>query len=227
MGANPSRDDYGKVIASVSVGGRHEAHHGGFTDDRRQLWLGGLDDSMIYIFDVATNPARPKLVKTITDFEAKSGAVGPHVYYALPGRMLIPSLSNAKDHGGKAALVEYSNQGEYIRTTWMPEGAEYGYDARINARLNRLLTSSFTGHANYMRPLGELMADAEAMKNFGSTMVVWTTTPESPFRHCRFPAPPSRSAGRCSPVTTTPSPRLPLPRSSGASSGSRTAASRP
>ena len=24
------------------MGGRHEAHHGGFTDDRRQLWLSGL-----------------------------------------------------------------------------------------------------------------------------------------------------------------------------------------
>ncbi len=190
VGANPSRDDYGKVVASVSVGGRHEAHHGGFTDDRRQLWLGGLDDSMIYIFDVATNPGQPKLVKTITDFEAKSGAVGPHVYYALPGRMLIPSLSNAKDHGGKAALVEYSNQGEYIRTTWMPKGAEYGYDARVNARLNRLLTSSFTGHANYMRPLGELMGDAEAMKNFGSTMVVWDYHARKPLQTLQVPGAP-------------------------------------
>ena len=39
---------------SVSVGGRHEAHHAGFTDDRRQLWAGGLDDSAIFVFDVAT-----------------------------------------------------------------------------------------------------------------------------------------------------------------------------
>src|SRR5512132_1710476 len=27
---------FGKVIDVDSVGGRHEAHHGGFTDDRRQ-----------------------------------------------------------------------------------------------------------------------------------------------------------------------------------------------
>src|SRR2546425_12969364 len=47
IGANP-RDTktYGKVISSPSVGGRHEAHHGDFTDDRRYFWAGGLDDSM-------------------------------------------------------------------------------------------------------------------------------------------------------------------------------------
>jgi methanethiol oxidase len=36
-----------------------------------------------------------------------------------------------------------------------------------------LLTSSFTGYDNYMRPLGDLVKDAEAMKRFGNTMVVW------------------------------------------------------
>lgn len=30
---------FGKVINASSVGGRGEAHHGGFTDDRRQFWL--------------------------------------------------------------------------------------------------------------------------------------------------------------------------------------------
>jgi selenium-binding protein 1 len=174
VGANPDRPDYGKVVSSVSVGGRHEAHHAGFTDDRRHLWAGGLDDSRIFVFDVATDPARPRLVKRIDDFEERSGGVvGPHGFYALPGRMMISGLSNSSDRGGRTAIVEYNNDGEYIRTTWMPEGAEYGYDARVKSELNRLLTSSFTGHANYMRPLGELLQDAEAMQRFGNTMVVW------------------------------------------------------
>ena len=64
---------FGKVIRSASVGGRHEAHHGGFTDDRRQFWAAGLSDSKIFIFDVASDPAAPKLVKTIDDFVEKSG----------------------------------------------------------------------------------------------------------------------------------------------------------
>ena len=191
LGVNPKRADYGKVVSSVSVGGRHEAHHGGFTDDRRQLWMGGLDDSLIFVFDVASDPAHPKLVRTIDDFVAKSGgAVGPHTFYALPGRMLISALSNATDGSGKTALVEYSTQGEYVRTIWMPEGAEYGYDVRVNADLNRMLTSSFTGKSNYMRPLGDLMKDADAMKRFGNTMVVWDYHTRKPLQTLAVPGAP-------------------------------------
>ena len=36
---NPKSKQYGKVVHSVSVGGRNEAHHMGFTFDRRYLWL--------------------------------------------------------------------------------------------------------------------------------------------------------------------------------------------
>jgi selenium-binding protein 1 len=191
VGANPARPDYGKVVATASVGGQHEAHHGGFTDDRRHLWVGGLDTSKIFIFDVAADPAKPRLVKTIEDFpEASGGVVGPHGYYALPGRMLIPALSNAKDFGGKTALVEYSNEGNYIRTVWMPDDAPYGYDARVNATLNRMLTSSFTGHKNYMRKLSELMGDAEAMKNFGNTVVVWDYHARKPLQTLEVPGAP-------------------------------------
>ena len=39
----PNSSTRGKVINSLSVGGRNEAHHGGFTSDRRYLWCGGLD----------------------------------------------------------------------------------------------------------------------------------------------------------------------------------------
>jgi selenium-binding protein 1 len=176
---------FGKVINASSVGGRGEAHHGGFTDDRRQFWAAGLDDSKIYIFDVATNPTNPKLVKTIGNFvEESGGAAGPHGAYALPGRMLISTLSN-KSRDGRAALVEYSNDGKYIATHWIPTdkdsgGAKiekladgYGYDARVLPRKNVMLTSSFTGLENYMRPLGELIKDTEAMKKFGQTMVLW------------------------------------------------------
>jgi selenium-binding protein 1 len=67
--AKPGSASYGKVIHSHSVAGRNEAHHGGFTDDRRQLWLAGLESSRIFIFDVHSNPAQPKYVKTIDNFE--------------------------------------------------------------------------------------------------------------------------------------------------------------
>ena len=57
---DPKSKTYGKVIDQVSVGTRGEAHHMGFTDDRRRIWAGGLAGSDIYVFDIATDPARPE-----------------------------------------------------------------------------------------------------------------------------------------------------------------------
>ncbi len=187
VSVNPKSKDYGKVVHSLSVGGRNEAHHSGFTDDRKYLWAGGLDTNKIFIFDVHTNPGKPKLSKVITDFVRKSGGVvGPHTTYALPGRMLITGLSNNKDHGGRTALVEYSNAGDYITTHWTPTDGDlrgaiktgkyadgYGYDVRVLPRKNAMFSSSFTGWSNYMMDFGKMLADAEAMKRFGNTIVQW------------------------------------------------------
>ena len=173
---NPKSKQYGKVLNAVSVGSRGEAHHMGFTDDRRFLWAGGLSDSKIHVFDIGTDPAKPKLVRTIEDLVAKTGYVGPHTYYALPGRMIVQALSNDKDKGGVTGMAVYNNKGEFVASYPMPTengGDGYGYDLAVNPKKNVLLTSSFTGLANYMRPLGELVNDAEAMKKFGNTMVLW------------------------------------------------------
>src|SRR5688572_26527711 len=173
---NPKSKTYGKVIHKVSVGSRGEAHHMGFTDDRRQLWAGGLAGADIHVFDIASNPARPQLVRRISDLAGKTGYLGPHTYYALPGRMLVQALSNDKDKGGVTGMALYNNKGGFITSYAMPTtngGDGYGYDLAVNAKKNVLLTSSFTGHANYMRPIGELINDKEAMKRFGNTMVMW------------------------------------------------------
>src|SRR5437870_8993301 len=132
---NPKSKSYGKVLNSVSVGSRGEAHHMGFTDDRRFLWAGGLSDSKIYVFDVATDPAKPKLVRTIADLVDKTSYVGPHTYYALPGRMLVQALSNATDKGGVTGMALYNNKGEFITSYAMPTqggGDGYGYDLAVN-----------------------------------------------------------------------------------------------
>ena len=174
----PGSKTFGKVIHQLSVGGRGEAHHTGFTDDRKHLWAGRLDDNKIFVFDIGTNPAKPKLVQTIADFESKTGLVGPHTFYALPGRMLIGALSNAKDHGGPTGLAVYNNKGKFVEkyAIHMPAiggGEGYGYDIGINPQKNMMLTTSFTGWTNYMMDLGKLINDAAAMKNFGNTVVQW------------------------------------------------------
>lgn len=148
----------------------------GFTDDRKYLWAGRLDDSKIFIFDVGSDPGKPKLVKTIDDLAEKTGFVGPHTFYALPGRMLVQALSNKKNHGGVTGLITYNNAGDLVMTTPMPldnGGDGYGYDIAINPSENRMLTSSFTGWTNYMMDMSQLIADSSAMKNFGNTMVMW------------------------------------------------------
>ena len=56
VSVNPAAADYGKIVNSLSVGGRNEAHHSGLTDDRRFLWASTLDTlSLIHI----SEPTRP------------------------------------------------------------------------------------------------------------------------------------------------------------------------
>lgn len=187
VSVNPNAKDYGEVVHTLSVGGRNEAHHSGLTDDRRFLFAGGLDSNKIFIFDIHSNPREPKLHRVITDFVEKTGGmVGPHTFYALPGRIMVSALSNNTDHGGRTGMAEYTSEGDFVASHWFPtdddlRGAEktgniadgYGYDIRALPRRNVMLTSSFTGWSNYMMDFGQMLSDAEAMKRFGNTMVIW------------------------------------------------------
>ena len=160
--------------------------------------------------------------------EASGGVVGPHTSYALPGRMLLTGLSNNKDHGGKTAMVEYTNDGEYISTTGCRlstarAGAVKTGNSRMGTatmcarlpRLNALVTSSFTGWNNYMMNLGKLMADPEAMKHFGNTVVVWDLHTLQPKKIFDVPGAPLNCAARGVRTTTTASPRRRSPPRSG------------
>ena len=123
-------------------------------------------------------------------------------------RMRCPDVSSfhvsrtRKIKGGRTALVEYGNDGNYIATHWLPTkddslgaaGAEfadgYGYDARVLPRKNALLTSSFTGLNNYMTEFGKVVADPEAMKHFGGTMVMWDFHTRQPKKVFQVPGAP-------------------------------------
>lgn len=193
----PKSKTFGKVIATISTGDRGEAHHTGFTDDRRYLWAGALDNNKIYIFDIHSDPAKPKLVKTISDFAEKTGYVGPHTFYALPGRMMIQALSNTRTHSGETGIAIYNNDGTLIGKHDMPtntvngvKGDGYGYDLGINPQQNVLLTSSFTGWNNYMMDLGKMVKDPDAMKRFGNTMAIWDLKTMKPLKVFDVPGAP-------------------------------------
>jgi len=66
----------------------------------------------------------------------------------------------------------------------------YGYDVRVLPRRNVMVTSSFTGWNNYMMDLGKLMSDAEAMKRFGNTVVVWDLHARKPKKILDVPGAP-------------------------------------
>ena len=53
-----------------------------------------------------------------------------------------------------------------------------------------MLSSSFTGHANYMTDFGKVAADPEAMKRFGQTMVLWNLHTRQPRKVFHVPGAP-------------------------------------
>jgi methanethiol oxidase len=89
-------DTFGTITYTLDLGSKgNETHHWGYTDDRTRIWAGGLLSSRIWILDVATDPARPRIEQTLEDVPSTAGLTGPHTYYALPGRMLLSFLGSA------------------------------------------------------------------------------------------------------------------------------------
>src|SRR5437588_3363593 len=92
---NPDSDTYGAITYTLDLGSKgNETHHWGYTDDRTRIWAGGLLSSRIWILDVATDPAKPRVEKVLNDVPKVAGLTGPHTYYALPGRMLLSFLGS-------------------------------------------------------------------------------------------------------------------------------------
>jgi methanethiol oxidase len=165
---DPDSAKYGTILNTVDLGSKgNETHHWGYTDDRTKIWAGGLFSSRIWILDVASDPAKPRIEKVLDDIPSVSGLSGPHTYYALPGRMLISFLGSG-DGGLPAGLAEFTNDGKFIRRIENPPKAPYGYDVAIKPSQNRMVSSSFTPLRNYRNPLAKM-----DLKDFGKDLIVW------------------------------------------------------
>jgi selenium-binding protein 1 len=187
--ANPDRASFAKVLSSVSVGGRHEVGGAEFTDDRRTLWAAGLADGKIFVFDVVSDPARPRLVKTIDSLLADAaGPGGAQSLQALPGRMLVTGAAGGGARG--APLVEYRNDGHHVATMRLPNVARYGYDSRVQPRLNRMLTTSFAGPELYSREPARALADPAARAAFGNVITVSDFHARTPLQVLEVPGGP-------------------------------------
>ncbi|HEV8675638.1 MAG TPA: selenium-binding protein SBP56-related protein [Methylomirabilota bacterium] len=163
--ASPS---YGRLLGTMDLGSAgNEPHHMGFNDDRTKIWAGSLFGKQLFIIDVATDPAKPRIVKTIDDITAQTGLHGPHTYYALPGRMLLTFLSSA-DGNPPGGFAEFTNDGQFIRAWKNPAAGPYQYDVAVKPEINRMVSSSFTVLRNYRKPLAQW-----DMKDGGNTLLVW------------------------------------------------------
>ena len=174
---DPTSPTYTKVVHTLDLGSKgNETHHWGYTDDRTRIWAGGLFSSRIWIIDVATDPAKPRIEKVLNDIPKVAGLTGPHTYYALPGRMLLTFLGSAEG-ALPAGMAEFTNDGTFIRRIDAPTDAPYGYDVAVKPERNRMVSSSFTPLRNYRNPLAKM-----DMKDFGNQMVVWDFKERKPIQ---------------------------------------------
>lgn len=163
LDANPASKSYGKVITTVSTGSPgNEAHHFGYTANADRIFAGGLFSNRLFIYDVATDPKHPKLVKTVPDLAASTGFSGPHTFYAVPGGVLIAMLGS-KDGGAPGALVKLDNDGNFLEAHAAPE---YMYDVGIKPELNLIVTSSWA-HPHAVK------AGNTPMDQVGDQVVAW------------------------------------------------------
>jgi methanethiol oxidase len=174
---NPDSPTYGTILNTIDLGTKgNETHHWGYIDDRTKIWAGGLFSSRIWILDVATDPAKPRIEKVIDNVAEVTGLTGPHSYYALPGRMLISFLGSGSG-ALPAGLAEFTNDGKFIRRLENPSEAPYQYDVAIKPALNRMVTSSFTPLRNYKKPLAQM-----DLNDFGRELVVWDYRNRTPLQ---------------------------------------------
>ncbi|TLY45499.1 MAG: selenium-binding protein, partial [Gemmatimonadetes bacterium] len=160
---NPKSPSYGKIIATTPTSSpANEAHHFGYTVNADRIFAGGLFSNRLFIYDVASDPKHPKLLKTVPDLAASTGYSGPNTFYAVPGGVLIAMLGS-KDGGAPGGLVQLDNDGNFVKAMPAPN---YMYDVGIKPELNLIVTSSWA-HPHAVK------AGNTPMDQVGDEVVVW------------------------------------------------------
>jgi selenium-binding protein 1 len=161
--ADPRSPSYAQIITTAPTGSpANEAHHFGYTANADRIFAGGLFSNRLFIYDVATDPKHPKLIKTIPDLTVTTGYSGPHTFYAVPGGVMIAMLG-AKDGGAPGALVRLDNDGNFLQALPAPD---YMYDVGVQPELNLIVTSSWA-HPHAIK------AGATPMDQVGETVAAW------------------------------------------------------
>lgn len=164
--ADPASAAFGTVIATAPTNSAgNEAHHFGYTANADRIFGAGMFSNRLFIYDVATNPRQPRLIRTV-DLNP-TGYSGPHTLYAVPDGMLLAMLGKA-DGGGPGALVLVDNDGNF-KQAWpvvRPDGQPgFMYDVGVKLEMNRIVTSSWA-HPGHIKA-------GDHPTHSGKDVVVW------------------------------------------------------
>ncbi|NIP79466.1 MAG: hypothetical protein GWM90_09725, partial [Gemmatimonadetes bacterium] len=167
--ADPESETYGEIIATEPTGSAgNEAHHFGYTVDTDRIFAGGMFSNRLFIYDVATDPRDPELIRTV-DLDP-TGYSGPHTLYAVPGGVMIAMLG-ATDGGGPGGLVVLDDDGNLIEAqpqAGHPGVPEYMYDVGVKPEMDRMITSAWA-HPQHVK-----MKGGSPPGETGNEIVVWS-----------------------------------------------------
>jgi selenium-binding protein 1 len=167
--ADPESETYGQIVATAPTeAAATEAHHFGYTAETDRIFGAGMFSNQMFIYDVATDPRQPTLLKTVE--LDPTGYSGPHTMYAVPGGVMVAMLGRVGGHG-PGALVLLDNDGNF-QEAWpviKPNGSfGYMYDVGIKPEMNRMVTSAWA-HPEHVKGGTHPM-------NSGKEVAVWDWT---------------------------------------------------
>jgi len=149
--ADPESDEYGGVLASVTVGVRGGAHHSEHVMPRNDsLFVNSFTAGRTFVVDL-TNPRAPRVASA---FDAVEEYTYPHTFERLPsGNVLATFQTKGEGNRRAGGLVELDPAGRLVRAVDVADSVDpeiRAYSVTPIPRLNRAVstTSDMRGEMN-------------------------------------------------------------------------------
>jgi methanethiol oxidase len=159
-----------------------ELHHFGWNrcssachgPDRSHLIVPGFRSSRIHIVNVADDPRKPRIERTIEPEELvrETGLTRPHTVHCMPGENVVISMLGDAEGNGACGFAVIDAKTFEIRGRWENGGPhpQFNYDFWYQPRKNVLASSEF-GEPNAYE--GGFDLDHVAAGRYGSRLHFW------------------------------------------------------
>jgi methanethiol oxidase len=159
-----------------------ELHHFGWNrcssachgPDRSHLIVPGFRSSRIHIVNVADDPRKPRIERTIEPEELvrETGLTRPHTVHCMPGENIVISMLGDAEGNGACGFAVIDAKTFEIRGRWENGGPhpQFNYDFWYQPRKNVLASSEF-GEPNAYE--GGFDLDHVAAGRYGSRLHFW------------------------------------------------------